>query len=142
MAKELVLITKVQYEKLISACQKNSSSSHVHTNVNESVGGDSKHTPLLSKPLIRTDEQTNVEPNGERNANEDEYIAKESLGIKPKGTKENLKISRKPKKIKSNSEHVVRDQSGGKQMHRKYLKQTYAEFMANKKRRQWIPYKI
>lgn len=114
MAKELVLIPKAQYEKLISGSQNNemlnsnSSSTHVHTNANESVGCDNKPSPLLSKPLIRTDEQTNVDHNGEQNATEYEYISKETPGnnaaVKPKSTKEKLHSQKvvRPKKSKKN----------------------------------------
>ena len=42
---------------------------------------------------------------------------------------------------KSNDDHLERDQFGGRTKGRKYVKQTFSEFLENKRRTRWIPYK-
>lgn len=43
---------------------------------------------------------------------------------------------------KSNSERIELDQSGGQRKGKKYVRQTFSEFLGNKRRQKWISYKI
>lgn len=147
MAKELILVPKAEYEKLLSDNQTRRSSTadsfistqnsdkqstpihsdkqstSLHKNVNEPAGDDNetnpKEPPMLSIAKIRNGEQKNAEGNHEL----------KSHSIK-------VESSRKPNKNK----FAIHDQSGGQ--HRKYVKQSFAEFLGNKRRPRWIPYKI
>ena len=42
---------------------------------------------------------------------------------------------------KSNDDHLERDQFDGQTKGRKYVKQTFSEFLENERRPRWIPYK-
>ena len=155
---ELVLIPKAEYEKLLldnqtrhssidssipvqninrtdnESISSNSSFNSVHTNVNESARDVNKPYPkelvLLLKPVTRTAEQINADHNSDPKIN------------RVKSHSRKVVSSRKPNQNKSNSEQKMHDQSGGQQTHRKYVKQTFTEFLGNKRRPRWIPYKI
>ena len=85
------------------------------------TGKNSIDTPLLSKPSNRMDDQDSTYNSG---------IKKTDKVNSVKSTRSNF-----------DKNHPVSDQSGGQQKGQKYVKQTFSEFLGNKRRAKWIPYK-
>ena len=166
MAKELVLIPKADYDKLLSQnvnmCNhlRNTSSTEnaCHTsdnptplNANGSAGDVNKH---ISKSFTFNNDKVNLNntPTPE-NSKEISSLSKSSSRIDDRDKvnsdgeiKKMKSVSAKLNGItsirsKSNDDHLERDQFGGQTKGRKYVKQTFSEFLENKRRPRWIPYK-
>ena len=200
MAKELVLLPKAEYEKLLSenkirtdsindsksltqnrgtntdANETLGSETITSSNINESAGGTninaddtagSKTTKsssninaddsaggvnkYLSKSLTRFSDTVNLNtslyPTG-KNSIDTPLLSKPSNRMDDQDSTYNSGIKKidKVNSVKSrrsnfDNNHPVSDQSGGQQNGRKYVKQTFSEFLGNKRRTRWIPYK-
>lgn len=161
MAKELVLIPRAEYEKLIgeSGIQisgrkinhsvrdqteipgsviTNTSDISTHKNASESATtlnhSIPKKDPLLLKSSIRTTDQEQKDFNA---------ASKTSKVLKKSTNSLNRNVSSMTSgRGKSNSERIELDQSGGRRKGKKYVRQTFSEFLGNKRRQKWISYKI
>lgn len=164
MAKELVLIPRAEYEKLIgeSGTQisgrkinhsirdqteipgsviTNTSDISTHKNASEPATtlnrGISKENPLLSKSFIWTTDQDNSEQKDFNAASKTSKVLKKSTNSLNRNVS-----SMTAGRGKSNSERIMLDQSGGRRKGKKYVRQTFSEFLEDKRRQKWIPYKI
>lgn len=144
MARELILIPRTKYENLLRQIENGSNDAKPDTTQNDmeckehqitdadmtvhhSVVND-KETPqadhLSSKSKSQMDEQK---------------IKEDKPSSKSITRRENKKVSSR-KRLQSTQGKS--EQSGGKRKGRKYVSQSFSDFLSNKGRQKWVPYKI